>query len=583
MDEKVNGSNSESSDTKWKMQTPLSNSNNNTGCTYHSRSRCCDCHNIESPSQVNNNNDATAGLVTVEPCRYHNNNYHNPNHHPPSTFRRILPVLPQQLRQLLPTISVFILSWWKRYEQFVQKHQSILYLYDDIISRCFVLFAPNSNHTNSGDDDVGSVVIQWREVLYGCMELHRIMIQMAVTTFSLSDHPTTTTTPMKMNEYGPTTSTVTGLSPEERIVTTTHLRFVLTIIQSIYPLLQEMIRTFSIMSLSSNRNRNQIHNSAIISYRQAIVRRCIEWLRFVIRFTLLFRHWKCILKSQYSTLITNSTTNNSNSMDRHNSTAFVPVLLPGVMPNGGSWSYPTHCDPYYDPIASVTTQTMDKYEQECQRIERNHQYIGKRTGRRIVSTTRYPSRHVSSPQPQTASCTTKYREIYALLLLRLSTLMKSRTARSLRIIIGELLYICRPVVQIETEVRIYREHRYGITTTEQNSHSNDHRLLRSWVLCLGMDILSLFALSTIRNEQNVHQESQPSRFVPNATSLREIQRRRVRLWLYLLRSPLWEMYIEGTIRRCSDVLCRLPLLGGLLRNYIYDYIYYWKFYRAEEG
>ena len=98
-----------------------------------------------------------------------------------------------------------------------------------------------------------------------------------------------------------------------------------------------------------------------------------------------------------------------------------------------------------------------------------------------------------------------------------------------------------------------------------------------------MDILSLLSLNTITtNEPNVNQQHRQT-LRTNPASVHELHRRRMRLWLYLLQSPIWEMYTEGTIQRCSEILYRLPLLGGFLHNYIYDYIYYWKFYRTREG
>ena len=127
----------------------------------------------------------------------------------------------------------------------------------------------------------------------------------------------------------------------------------------------------------------------------------------------------------------------------------------------------------------------------------------------------------------------------------------------LRIILGELLYICRPIVQAETDV-------FCATTT-----SSPNRL-KSWLLCLTLDVLSLLSLDACRRNGN-------------AVTVAEWKRRRLRLLLYLLRSPVWDRYTATTANRVSSAVGKIPLVGGLLNNYIWDWIFYWKLYRAEEG
>lgn len=484
--------------------------------------------------------------------------------------------------------SLTTTSWWNQYQQYVMKHQSILYLYDDILSRLLLLFPlPNPDNINGSGP-----ILRWREVLYGCLELHRILLQIAITSSSSPsasplDHVESLHLVPK-NIHGATTTmgtddstTTTTNKDSNEFVTTKHLRLVLTILQSIYPLSQELIRTFSIVLSNQNHNNNSIPFLAIISYRQAVVRRYMEWTRFVIRITMLLRYWKRVLARP------NCTTPTKPSVLDDDQSGWCIRRLPGLMRHGGSLY--NHYTPYdsndgHTPAASaiVYNTTGRYYEQEWQqRVERNNNYIGKRTGRRILSTTNTAQLgHITHEASQFTPFYSPSGMLHVLQ-RKLSAFNTSKTVHLVRIIFGELMYVCRPVVQAESEVRILRAVRYETTAL----NNRNRPLLQSWAVCLVMDVISLLSLNTITNEQNGNQRQQPQRqpFYTNPASVQELQRRRMRLWLYLLRAPIWEMYTEGTIQRFSDILYRLPLLGGLLRNYIYDYIYYWKFHRAEEG
>ena len=469
----------------------------------------------------------------------------------------------RRLQQLQPSSSSSSSSssWWTRYQQYVQKHQSMIYLYDDIISRLlfFGWSHPPTSPPNGSTIGSRSTRIRWREVLYGCIELHRIIVQIAITSSFPSDKFSLFGTTMEIDD-----NTADKKSDNHAVFSTTHLRLFLTILQSIYPLSQEMIRTFSTVSSNHDDINNNSNFWAIISYRQALVRRYLEWARFVSRITLLIRYWKRTLELQY----------------RNSSTSIITspnIVIPGLMQNGGSlYNNNTHYDSYYDkPHPPSVYRSCD--EEECRRRERNHQYIGKRTGRRIVSIIDHQS-HTSNTIQHPSSIPQR-NVIHSLLQKQFSALKSSTTIRFLRIIMGELLYICRPVVQVESEVRIFRAGCNNTTSTLHNRYRSSQ--FQNWALCLGMDILSLISLDTT-TQAHVGNHRQPP-FYTNPASVHELQRRRMRLWLYLLRSPIWEMYTEGTIQRCSDIIHRFPLLGGLLRNYIYDYVYYWKFFRAEEG
>ena len=412
-------------------------------------------------------------------------------------------------------------EWWRRYQQYVQTHQASLYFYDDTISRLLFLLFGGRSIDASGSNNHTPLLLH--DILYGCLELHRILLQVAIATISPScfDHPPNLSHDALPNENEP-------------IISTTHLRFGLDMLQSLYPLSQEIVRILCTVRSSffnrnsSNNNSHESHIlSASISYRQALVRRYIEWTRLVLRLTLFIRYWKrfrLLWKRHYS-----------------------PRPVPGLMQPGGRWS----CN------------SDDEQEHQRRRMIERNQYVGKRTGRCIVATTTNPIDHhrtAHATSNQSSESTTSW--------------------HFARIVVGELLYMCRPVVQVESEVRSFR--------SRDNRASS--RLWNGWVTSLCMDIMSIICLNTLQpNVEHIYIRQPQSHIqqqynnCTNPATVYELQRRKMRLWMYLLRSPIWEIYTERMVQRCSDILYRLPLLGGFLREYMNDYIYYWKFYRVEEG
>ena len=155
-------------------------------------------------------------------------------------------------------------------------------------------------------------------------------------------------------------------------------------------------------------------------------------------------------------------------------------------------------------------------------------YVGRRTGRRVVLL------EYQTPSPCSTPSTSFHR--YQSILTK---------------ILGELLFIYRPLHWAHAECR-------GTLSKHD------------WRTTLSMDLLSLLCVTSSSTD--------------NAQTRQEITRRKLKLLLYLLRSPMWDHYTYATVTRVAQGMTRVPLLGGLLNHYWMNGIMYWKHpYVAEEG
>lgn len=316
---------------------------------------------------------------------------------------------------------------WASYKGWARRNQSKLWLVDDALSRLLFLTSSSS---------------RWRDIGWGLLELHRLIL-----------HQTTKRdqTPL----YGTTVEVLE--QDNDSATTTTTIRFILTIIQTLYPIVHEVLR-----------GSPGDYQKAM--KRQTTVRRYLERTRFVLRAVLLFRYWKTLQ----------------------------PTVPPGLLIRGGM------IEDHERQIVTI--------QEEMSRIERQN-YVGKRSGR-------HWSVHPMVPTDPW-------------------TIVRTKCA--------ELLYILRPLVYAEC----------GGTVSV-------------WAMALAMDLVSLWGLNSAKT-------------AGNADSSKEWNRRRLRLLLYALRAPVWDRYGAPAAERVGTSICSVPLLGGLLHNYFWDWISYWKEYRLEEG
>jgi hypothetical protein len=86
-----------------------------------------------------------------------------------------------------------------------------------------------------------------------------------------------------------------------------------------------------------------------------------------------------------------------------------------------------------------------------------------------------------------------------------------------------------------------------------------------------MDLISLGLLSKQGKNGNSHSKD-------------EWNRRRMRLFVYLLRAPIWNRLTSPFLDQTTSVIQKVPLIGGLVHSYLWDWIFYWKHpLYSEEG
>jgi hypothetical protein len=370
---------------------------------------------------------------------------------------------------------------WETYCSLIRKYQPVLELADEAIDR-LLFFTPSSS---SGE---GSS--RWREVIWGILQLHRLALDLAL---NQNRRPIE-------NSYGTSVGLVRPKIPA------TSIRIALTVLQSLGPVAQEIVRSRT--------------HPDITLRRQSRIRAYLERMRFVLRMTLLLQYWRHV----YSDNLKSGTTTGGESSS--SSPSLTTIVAPGLLMDGG----------LFPSRMSAPTVT-----QERTRIERE-QYTGRRTGRKVSRRTRGSGGErgggLSSSQEQVEKGPPP-----------------SVMSQVFRTLLGELLYVLRPLLQAESEA---------------SSSSTPSKLRRTWVLTFFMDLASLSSLHS-------------SAMHGNLTTREEWRRRRMRLLLYLLRAPIWDRYTQPVAERIGSAVEIVPLAGGLLSSYLWDWLYYWKLYRAEEG
>ena len=416
-----------------------------------------------------------------------------------------------------------------------------------------------------------------------------------------------------------------SLSLSSSANTMTTLRIALTVIQSLGPVTHELFRvrptaqesvtTTTITTTTTTTSSDGHYDSAAADTmkqnlmeasqirRHARVQCYLERLRFLLRFILLVSYWKRHFEVQRQlqqqqqqqqeeekTRKSNDTKNHSaflrKDSDRRcrreatvsmattttiNTTIATSIPL-GLQLDGGQ----------YHPYPSVPVPTL---AQEQARVQRRN-YQGRRTGRTV---TRPPPSFVSTHQmrPRTLARADNDDDddvddddYYSPIVTRGT--QQTNVLDHLRVMAGELLYIVRPLFQAEAEVRIHNNMAMAATSSTVLNRRKLWLLLLSWCLGLVMDTTSLWSLRSVAGIAS-SSSSLPYDTSANPATREEWHRRRMRLLLYLLRTPLWEQCSRPSAERLSNLLEKVPLLGGLLARYFWDWLYYWKLYRAEEG
>ena len=140
-----------------------------------------------------------------------------------------------------------------------------------------------------------------------------------------------------------------------------------------------------------------------------------------------------------------------------------------------------------------------------------------------------------------------------------------------RIILGELLYCLRPLYWAAAEAANSEALGSSVRSTSSIAQKTNSSLLKSWWTALMMDLASLTLL--IGHRRN-----------GNPLSKEEWRRRRMKLFLYLLRSPIWSHLTSPVLNTTSSAIQKIPLVGSLIDAFLWDWILYWRHpYVSEEG
>ena len=212
-----------------------------------------------------------------------------------------------------------------------------------------------------------------------------------------------------------------------------------------------------------------------------------------------------------------------------------PESVPGLMQVGGM-------------LGCVPSGAPSLHEEQVRRAR--HTYVGRRTGRQLTA------------PPTVSTKTTDSSSVFHVFQSAPSESMftyspPEKNARNMgRLRLGEILYIVRPLFWAEAQAACVHPKR-------------TKSLWMAWLVSLGMDLTSLVSLQTVQRG--------------NAFTNGEWKRRRMRLLLYLLRSPVWNQLSDPSLQKASSFLSYIPVLGSLVSVYLQDWIVFWKEYHLEDG
>jgi len=404
---------------------------------------------------------------------------------------------------------------------------------------------------------------RWTEIVFGALQLCRLSIDLAADEEEREE----------ADYYGDDGGIVVDRNPHGASVAVqprpsssssfpaVGVRIALTVIQCLWPVAQQVV---TVRDVGGGRGGGHPSGmaaaAAMTERRQAKVRCLMERIRFVLRMSLLYNYWKDFADKRAKLIRERG---EDGDVIAESSVRAIP---PGLLLNGGLY--------YNQTEAGLSVPTL---EDERRRIERIR-YVGRRTGRKINAEGAGQRRQWerTDGNDDVAGCSERLRE----------STCDSRKERSLLrtmlpVVVGELLYCVRPLLQVEFQQHQHRRGTAGIFD-ERHWTKSSSSVMKLWISCLSLDMTSLFLLRD-RQRRRWSSASSSTALPGNAITREEWDRRRWRLWLYLLRSPIWDLHMRPAAERVSDVAGRVPFIGGLIQNYLWDWLFYWKLYRAEEG
>jgi len=539
----------------------------------------------------------------------------------------------------------------KGYKDTVRRHRFRLELLDDALSRLLFWLPHNYNGSAAvGDGGVGDEYHQlgdaaWREVGYGILSLNRLSMHLALQDDGDDDNNKNNSD--RSNTYGATIRTKS--SPT---IVATSVRIALTAIHSVLPSLMSLamlrassrtrIRTATATADRNNTIHNDNNNSqAIIASAAARARLVVEHVKFFLRLYLLVSYWR--QQQQRTAAMSDFATGSRRYRHKHQETnddgedqytgsgdidndATVTATAAdcGIMMDGGMYRV--------DQSQEFLGMPWDR----ARALQRRRNYVGERTGWNLEgkknSNDNNKTKHIGGGGAKQHGGGTLYNRCCSGIFAAVWNPSRNNNSYNVRVVIADLLYALRPLLWAWFESRYYHQHELSAPTNRNfpsmnktnhhlhhrashpaaaginntfvsrlkkivlgNGNGKDKKLLRGWILCLAMDVLSIRLLErnsrgTNRNSKRRHgrnskQWSTNGNVNTNPHTQEEIQRRKLRLFLYALRLPVWSGATLPVLEGVSQTfLRRIPLLGGLAETVLWDWILYYQHpFVSEEG
>ena len=494
-----------------------------------------------------------------------------------------------------------------RYRTFLQRHSSLFSLIEMIMHR-FIFYSHlfKSHHHDDDNEETEERGILRMEMYYAAWNVIQWIndvILVGVGTgmgLTLGSRGEWLDSSGSCNNNGTGNSSSNVISLNQWIVSRLEtiipiIRGTLTATTCIYPAVEAFSRR-SIRTINHHQNiendwDRRRHRAAVASYR-------LERVRFMGRMCLLVISWWARVQRQRQ---------QQRQQQHQHWKEDDNVVLPVLLQRGGE------LDPYEELVS------LNDAEDEAKVV----QYVGRRTGRRSISTTA-----TTLPPP---SLLNQKGIVYETLSKNVPLITKATnliqwisnrlTSSANKIVyvyaVGELLHILRPLYWSRVQCHEWQRRKIPLHQQHQQQQqrgrvSNSWSIWKAWWVSLFMDLISdqLLRLTnslgggggdvaTNNSRQSIRRGSsfmgrrgtkqssgQPQHYQPYPSScpssaeeakLAELEWRRSRHSLYLLRSPMYDVVTRPLASFIARVVSMIPSmgLGRWAAEYVLDMMSYW--------
>lgn len=230
--------------------------------------------------------------------------------------------------------------------------------------------------------------------------------------------------------------------------------------------------------------------------------------------------------------------------------------------NSAHFGYKSHEEQIIDNFRTKEQNLKQITQKLNEQAKRNKQklsgYVGKRTGwssgKESVSVNKACKEKVENPFSMNQLLKKNSSTIDAL--LKICFMQIAQNKQQVLTLIGDVLHIIRPLIYARSQHHILQDY-MRVRLPNQPKHGNSLlvKMMRTWILSFMVDIFSQKLILMGSNN-----------FLTEATE-EELQRRKMRWFLYSLRSPIWSMFTKPMVNKLANIL-QLGGLGPYLRNII---------------